>query len=97
MPVQGISKLVALDVAKAMLDHGIHPPTMYFPLIVHEALMIEPTEGESKQTLDAFIEAMLSIAKEAEEDPQLLHDAPLTTPFGRMDEVKAAKDLILTA
>ena len=87
----------ALDIAKRLMDYKFHPPTNYFPLIVHEALMIEPTEGESKQTLDAFIEAMLSIAKEAEEDPQLLHDAPLTTPFGRMDEVKAAKDLILTA
>ena len=59
--------------------------------------MIEPTETESKQVLDEFIAAMLSIAREAEENPQLLHDAPLTTPFGRMDEVKAAKDLILTA
>lgn len=87
----------ALDIAKRLMDYKFHPPTNYFPLIVHEALMIEPTESENKQTLDAFIEAMLSIAKEAEEDPQLLHDAPLTTPFGRMDEVKAAKDLILTA
>ncbi len=87
----------ALDIAKRLMDYKFHPPTNYFPLIVHEALMIEPTEGESKQTLDAFIEAMLAIAKEAEENPQLLHDAPLTTPFGRMDEVKAAKDLILTA
>ena len=58
--------------------------------------MIEPTETENKQVLDAFIDAMLAIAKEAGEDPQLLHDAPLTTPFGRMDEVKAAKDLIIT-
>ncbi len=87
----------ALDIAKRLMDYKFHPPTNYFPLIVHEALMIEPTEGESKQTLDAFIEAMLAIAKEAEEDPQLLHNAPLTTPFGRMDEVKAAKDLNLTA
>ena len=87
----------ALDIAKRLMDYKFHPPTNYFPLIVHEALMIEPTETESKQVLDAFIEAMLAIAKEAEENPQLLHDAPLTTPFGRMDEVKAAKDLILTA
>ena len=87
----------ALDIAKRLMDYKFHPPTNYFPLIVHEALMIEPTETENKQVLDEFIEALLAIAKEAEEDPQLLHDAPLTTPFGRMDEVKAAKDLILTA
>lgn len=86
----------ALDIAKRLMDYGVHPPTNYFPLIVHEALMIEPTECESKQTLDAFIAAMIAIAKEAKENPQLLHDAPVTTPFGRMDEVKAAKDLILT-
>ncbi len=87
----------ALDVAKRLMDYKFHPPTNYFPLIVHEALMIEPTETESKQTLDAFIEAMLAIAREAHEQPELLHGAPFTTPFGRMDEVKAAKDLKLTA
>ncbi len=86
----------ALDVAKRLMDYGVHPPTNYFPLIVHEALMIEPTETESKQTLDQFIAAMIAIAKEAESDPQLLHDSPVTTPFGRMDEVKAAKDLIVS-
>ncbi len=86
----------ALDVAKRLMDYDFHPPTNYFPLIVHEALMIEPTETESKQTLDLFIEAMRSIAKEAHEQPELLHDAPVNTPFGRMDEVKAAKDLKIT-
>lgn len=87
----------ALDVAKRLMDYKFHPPTNYFPLIIHEALMIEPTETESKQTLDAFISAMQSIAKEAHEQPGLLHAAPVETPFGRMDEVKAAKDLKLTA
>jgi glycine dehydrogenase subunit 2 len=77
------------------MDYGIHPPTNYFPLIVKEALMIEPTETESKQTLDAFIETMLKIAQEARENPNLLHDAPHNTPVSRLDEVKAAKDLVL--
>jgi glycine dehydrogenase subunit 2 len=85
----------ALDIAKRLMDYGFHPPTNYFPLIVHEALMIEPTETENKDTLDTFIDAMLSIAKEAHEEPDLLHNAPQSTPFGRLDEVKAAKDLIL--
>jgi glycine dehydrogenase subunit 2 len=85
----------ALDVAKRLMDYGMHPPTNYFPLIVNEALMIEPTETESKQTLDAFVEAMKKIAKEAHEQPELLHEAPHNTPIGRLDEVKAAKDLVL--
>jgi glycine dehydrogenase subunit 2 len=85
----------ALDVAKRLMDYGMHPPTNYFPLIVNEALMIEPTETESKQTLDAFVDAMKKIAKEAHEQPELLHEAPHDTPIGRLDEVKAAKDLVL--
>ncbi len=85
----------ALDIAKRLMDYGFHPPTNYFPLIVPEALMIEPTETESKESLDAFIEAMLAIAKEAREDPETLKSAPHTTPFGRMDEVQAARDLVL--
>jgi glycine dehydrogenase subunit 2 len=85
----------ALDIAKRMMDYGLHPPTNYFPLIVHEALMIEPTETESKQTLDSFVEIMLKIAEEARNDPQLLKTAPHTTPVGRLDEVKAAKELVL--
>lgn len=85
----------ALDVAKRMMDYGLHPPTNYFPLIVHEALMIEPTETESKQSLDYFVEIMLKIAEEAHTDPELLHSAPHKTPVGRLDEVKAAKDLVL--
>lgn len=85
----------ALDIAKRLMDFHFHPPTNYFPLIVHEALMIEPTETESKQSLDAFVEAMLQIAKEAKEDPEILKTAPHVTPFGRLDEVKAAKELVL--
>ncbi len=85
----------ALDIAKRLMDYKFHPPTNYFPLIVHEALMIEPTETESKQTLDAFVEALLAIAREAHADPELLTTAPHTTPFGRLDEVQAAKQLVL--
>ena len=81
----------ALDVAKRLIDYGIHPPTMYFPLIVDEALMVEPTETESKETLDYFIEVMKAIAKEAAEDPDLLHNAPHNTPNTRLDEARAAR------
>ena len=81
----------ALDVAKRLIDYGIHPPTMYFPLIVEEALMIEPTESESKETLDYFIEVMKTIALEAENDPELLHQAPHDTPNTRLDEARAAR------
>jgi glycine dehydrogenase subunit 2 len=85
----------ALDISKRLMDYGFHPPTNYFPLVVHEALMIEPTETESKQTLDAFAAAMKAIAKEAREDPDMLNKAPYTTPIRRCDEVKAARDLVL--
>ncbi|MCH8061232.1 MAG: aminomethyl-transferring glycine dehydrogenase subunit GcvPB [Chloroflexi bacterium] len=81
----------ALDVAKRLIDYGIHPPTMYFPLIVDEALMIEPTETESKETLDYFIEVMRTIAQEAKDSPELLHDAPHDTPNTRVDEARAAR------
>jgi glycine dehydrogenase subunit 2 len=85
----------ALDVAKRLMDYDFHPPTNYFPLIVHEALMIEPTETENMATLDAFTDAMLKIAQEAKVHPDLLKEAPHETPFGRMDEVKAARELVL--
>jgi glycine dehydrogenase subunit 2 len=85
----------ALDIAKRLMDYNFHPPTNYFPLIVPEALMIEPTETESKQTLDLFADAMLKIAEEAKNDPDILKSAPHNTPIGRLDEVKAAKDLVL--
>ena len=81
----------ALDVAKRLIDYGIHPPTMYFPLIVEEALMIEPTETESRETLDHFIGVMKTIAREAQESPELLHDAPHYTPNTRLDEALAAR------
>ena len=83
----------ALDIAKALLDMGYHAPTIYFPLIVPECMMIEPTETESKESLDGFIKAMETIAKQAEEDPDLLKDSPYTTPVGRLDEVKANREL----
>ncbi|HCK99871.1 MAG TPA: aminomethyl-transferring glycine dehydrogenase subunit GcvPB [Candidatus Marinimicrobia bacterium] len=82
-----------LDIAKRLLDFGIHAPTIYFPLIVKEAIMVEPTETESKQALDKFVEAMLTIDKEAHENPERLHEAPLTTPVRRLNELKANKDL----
>lgn len=85
----------ALDVSKRLIDYGYHPPTNYFPLIVHEALMIEPTETENKETLDAFAEALISIAAEAHSQPELLHDAPHHAPVARLDEVAAAKQLVL--
>jgi len=85
----------ALDVAKRLMDYGFHPPTIYFPLVVPEALMIEPTETEPKERLDAFCEAMLAIAREASDDPQLLKDAPATRPVRRLDEVKAAKRAVV--
>ena len=85
----------ALDVAKRLMDYDFHPPTNYFPLIVHEALMIEPTETENKRTLDAFTDALIKISSEAKTTPDLLKEAPHKTPFGRMDEVKAARELVL--
>jgi glycine dehydrogenase subunit 2 len=90
-----IPDIHALDISKRMMDYGLHPPTNYFPLIVHEALMIEPTETESKLTLDKFVDVMLKIAEEAHTEPELLHSAPHNTPVGRLDEVKAAKELVL--
>ena len=85
----------AMDIAKGLLDRGIHPPTMYFPLIVHEALMVEPTETESRETLNEAIDAFLALYEEAKENPQKLHEAPITTPVGRPDEVKAARSPVL--
>lgn len=90
--VEGIH---TLDIAKRLIDYGFHPPTIYFPLIVPEALMIEPTETESKETLDAFIDVMLKIAEEAKTQPELLHEAPHNTPVGRLDEVQAARCPVL--
>ena len=84
-----------LDIAKRLLDYGFHPPTIYFPLIVHEAMMIEPTETESKETLDAFIDAMICIAQEAETAPETVKGAPHTTAVSRLDESRAARKRVL--
>jgi len=80
-----------LDIAKRLIDYGFHPPTIYFPLIVEEAMMIEPTETESKETLDAFCDAMIAIAKECETNPELVKNAPQNAPVKRVDEIKAAR------
>lgn len=88
--------VTALDIAKALLDHGIHPPTMYFPLIVKEALMIEPCETEGKETLDAAIAAFREIYEEAKKNPDAVRTSPHTTPIGRPDEVAAARKPVLS-
>ncbi len=85
-----------MDVAKRLLDHGFHAPTTYFPLLVPECLLIEPTETESKATLDAFAAAMAQILREAGEDPERVKTAPHTLPVRRLDDVRAAKQLDLT-
>lgn len=84
-----------LDIAKRLLDFGYHPPTIYFPLNVEECIMIEPTETESKETLDSFVDAMIQIAKEAEENPEIVQEAPHTTVIGRLDETMAARKPVL--
>lgn len=94
-PQKAESGVSANDIAKRLIDFGIHPPTVYFPLIVHEALMIEPTETESKETLDDFISAMIQIAREAKETPELVKSAPHTTSVSHLDETKAARFPVL--
>ncbi len=84
-----------LDIAKRLLDFGYHPPTVYFPLIIEECMMIEPTETESKETLDQFIDVMIQIAKEAEDTPEIVQEAPHTTFVKRLDETIAARRPIL--
>ena len=90
-PMKRDLQIKTLDLAKRLLDHGYHPPTVYFPLLVDEALMVEPTETETKETLDAFAEALAEILREAARDPQVAQNAPYTTPVRRLDEVGAAK------
>ena len=85
----------ALDVAKRLLDYGVHPPTTYFPLIVEEALMVEPTETESRDTLDRLIDAFRAVVAEAKDQPALLHEAPMTLPVRRLDEAQAARRPVL--
>ena len=94
-PLKREHGVTALDVAKRLMDYGFHPPTIYFPLVVPEALMIEPTETETKETLDSFADAMLAIAREAAEDPDLAKSAPHHEVVGRLDEVKAAKRAVV--
>ena len=85
----------AMDIAKGSLDFGIHPPTMYFPLIVHEALMLEPTETESRESLDEAAEIFIKLNELAHSDPEYLHDGPHRTPISRPDEVKAARNPVI--
>jgi glycine dehydrogenase subunit 2 len=90
-PMKARLQIRTVDLAKRLLDFGFHPPTIYFPLLVEEALMVEPTETECRETLDAFAEAIATILDEAAEDPEIARDAPYTTPVRRLDEVAAAK------
>ena len=110
LPIEGLCKhefvfdglkdkstgVTTMDVAKRLLDYGYHAPTIYFPLLFHESLMIEPTENESKDTIDGFIEVMRQIAEEAKADPELVQSAPHNTPIGRVDDVLAAKHPVVT-
>jgi glycine dehydrogenase subunit 2 len=94
-PMKRDLKIKTLDLAKRLLDHGVHPPTVYFPLIVDEALLIEPTETETKETLDRFAEIVAEILREAAEDPEVARNAPHTTPVRRLDEAAAARNPIV--
>ena len=94
---EGVPGATTLDIAKRLLDYGFHAPTIYFPLLFHQALMVEPTETESKETLDAFIEVMRRIAEEAAADPEMLHSAPHNPPIRRPDETTAARNPIVKA
>ena len=87
--------LKTLDLAKRLLDHGFHPPTVYFPLLVDEALLVEPTETETKETLDAFADAVAEILREGAEDPEIARNAPYSTPVRRLDEAGAAKHPVI--
>jgi glycine dehydrogenase subunit 2 len=90
-PMKRDLKIRTLDLAKRLLDHGFHPPTVYFPLLVDEALLVEPTETETRETLDAFADALADILREAADDPEVARNAPYTTPVRRLDEAAAAK------
>jgi glycine dehydrogenase subunit 2 len=90
-PMKRELKIRTLDLAKRLLDHGFHPPTVYFPLLVDEALLIEPTETETRETLDAFADVVADILREAREDPQIAREAPYSTPVRRLNEAAAAK------
>jgi glycine dehydrogenase subunit 2 len=94
-PMKKELQIKTLDLAKRLLDFGFHPPTVYFPLLVEEALMVEPTETETKETLDAFADAVAAILREAAADPEIALGAPYSTPVRRLDEVAAAKNPII--
>jgi glycine dehydrogenase subunit 2 len=94
-PLKEETGIRATDVAKSVIDLGYHPSTVYFPLVVEEALMVEPTETETQESLDAFADALLRAFREAHEDPEILHQAPITTPVRRLDEARAARHLTL--
>jgi glycine dehydrogenase subunit 2 len=94
-PMKRELEIKTLDLAKRLLDHGVHPPTVYFPLIVDEALLIEPTETETKETLDRFAAVVAEILREAREDPEIARGAPYTTPVRRLDEAAAARNPVL--
>ncbi len=93
--IQQRSGVTTLDIAKRLLDYGHHPPTIYFPLVVSGALMIEPTETETRETLDSFIDALIAIAQEARDDPELVKSAAYSTPVRRLDEARAARKPVL--
>ena len=109
LPIEGLCKhefvfdglrdkstgVTTMDVAKRLLDYGYHAPTIYFPLLFHESLMIEPTENESKDTIDGFIAVMRKIAEEARTNPDIVKSAPHNTPIGRVDDVLAAKQPVV--
>jgi glycine dehydrogenase subunit 2 len=90
-PMKRDLEIRTLDLAKRLLDHGVHPPTVYFPLLVDEALLVEPTETETKETLDRFAEIVADLLSEAREDPEIARGAPHTTPVRRLDEAAAAR------
>ena len=95
-PMKKSLGIKTLDLAKRLLDHGFHPPTVYFPLLVDEALLIEPTETETRETLDAFADAIAEILREAAEDPEIARNAPYSTPVRRLDEAAAAKRPVIS-
>jgi glycine dehydrogenase subunit 2 len=94
-PMKRELKIKTLDLAKRLLDFGFHPPTVYFPLLVDEALMVEPTETETRETLDAFADAIAAILREAAADPTIAQNAPYTTPVRRLDEVAAVRNPVI--
>jgi glycine dehydrogenase subunit 2 len=94
-PMKRELKIKTLDLAKRLLDHGVHPPTVYFPLIVDEALLVEPTETETRETLDRFAEIVAELLREAADDPEIARNAPYTTPVRRLDEARAARRPVL--